>query len=439
MFLEHFGLREQPFGVTPDPRFLYLSHAHREALASLYYGIESGRGFLALIATPGAGKSTLLYYLLERLQNVAHTAFLFQTQCSPREFMRSLMADLQVEGPSDDLAGMQSRLNEFLIEESRRGRRFVLVVDEAQGLSKSVLETVRMLSNFETPKAKLMQIVFAGQPELAHKLASPELVQLRQRISIFARLKPLTLEETQKYIEHRLRIAGHPGPQLFDRHALSGIHQHSLGIPRNINNLCFHALTLAFAKSQKAVNASIVQEMLSDLDLACICSDDAALIAGRPALMDRSLESVPTGGTLSASSTGLGGLGETQKPADAETKPSITWPNLFDAFRRAQGWLHAFKSKRRPSKINYAFVLRRTAACAWLLTCVLLGVQVGRETSRPKWEPSGSSTAFVQSIATAKPDPVLTPEKLSATKAHNQVHSGVAKERHRARHDRVGG
>src|SRR5690348_18323253 len=115
MFLEHFGLREQPSGVTPDPRFLYLSDTHREALASLYYGIESGRGFLALIATPGAGKSTLLFYLLERLQNVAQTAFLFQTQCSPREFMRSLLADLGLGDSGDDVAGMQSRLNDFLI------------------------------------------------------------------------------------------------------------------------------------------------------------------------------------------------------------------------------------------------------------------------------------------------------------------------------------
>lgn len=417
MFLEHFGLREQPFGVTPDPRFLYLSDTHREALASLYYGIESGRGFLALIATPGAGKSTLLFYLLERLQNVAHTAFLFQTQCSPREFMRSLLADLGLEDSGDDIAGMQSRLNDFLIEESRRGRRFVLVVDEAQGLSDSVLETVRMLSNFETPRTKLMQIIFAGQPELAHRLTSPHLVQLRQRVSIVARLQSLTLDETEKYIAHRLKIAGRTGPQLFDRGALATIHTHSLGIPRNINNLCFQALTLAFANSEKTVNASIVQEMLSDLDLESICSDDAAAVARQPVPMDRSTTPVSPAGTLSATPAGVRGLGEMHKPANADAKRSVAWFNLSGAYRKAQGWL-TFKSKRNRSKMDHVVVLRRAAACVWLLTCVLLGVAVGRETSRPSSEPSGTSTAFVQPVPISARS---LPPKIHAPRVRNGV------------------
>lgn len=420
MFLEHFGLREQPFGVTPDPRFLYLSDTHREALASLYYGIESGRGFLALIATPGAGKSTLLFYLLERLQNVAHTAFLFQTQCSPREFMRSLLADLGLGDSGDDVAGMQSRLNDFLIEESRRGRRFVLVVDEAQGLSDSVLETVRMLSNFETPRAKLMQIVFAGQPELAHRLASPHLVQLRQRISIVARLQPLTLDETEKYIAHRLKTAGRAAPPLFDRGALAAIHAHSFGLPRNINNLCFQALTLAFAKSEKTVDASIVQEMLADLDMESICSDDAAAIAAQSALPDRSVTSVPAAETLPASPPRPAQM---HKPADIGKK-SVTWLNLSGAYGKAQCWLHSAKSKRNPSKTDHVVVLRRAAACVWLLTCVLLGVAVGRETSRPVTEPSGTSTAFVQAVPAAPPAPLLAPSlspKMHATRVRNRV------------------
>ena len=196
MFLDFYKLREQPFGVTPDPRYLYLSSTHKEALASLYYGIEAGRGFLALIAKPGMGKTTLLFQLLERLEGSARTIFLFQTQCDLREFFRYLLADLGVDTSGLDLVQMHEKLNEILIREARAKRRFVLVIDEAQNLEDAVLESVRLLSDFETPSSKLMQIVLAGQPQLAEKLARPDLIQLRQRISIVSRLEPLTPEIT---------------------------------------------------------------------------------------------------------------------------------------------------------------------------------------------------------------------------------------------------
>ena len=194
MFLDFYGLREQPFGVTPDPRFLYLSPAHREALASLYYGVEAERGFLALIAKPGLGKTTLLFHLLEKLRRNARTVFLFQTQCNSREFMRFLLAELGVEGPDQDFVHLHEQFNKMLLAESRAGRRFIVVIDEAQNLDASVLETVRLLSDFETPQAKLLQIILSGQPELADKLASPHLAQLRQRVSMLNRLVPLSVE-----------------------------------------------------------------------------------------------------------------------------------------------------------------------------------------------------------------------------------------------------
>jgi type II secretory pathway predicted ATPase ExeA len=268
LFLDHYGLREQPFGVTPDPRFLYFGASHREALASLYYGVGSGRGFLALIAKPGMGKTTLLFHLLGKLQNSARTAFLFQTQCDSRQFLRSLMTDLGVEcSENDDVFCLQSRLNEVLVRETQLGRRFVLVVDEAQNLEDSVLETLRMLSNFETPRAKLMQIILAGQPRLAAKLASERLVQLRQRVSIVSRLSQLTHVETTDYIDHRLLVAGYTGKTLFTPGALERIASASDGIPRNINNLCFQALTLGFARGAKRIEASILEEVLADLGL----------------------------------------------------------------------------------------------------------------------------------------------------------------------------
>lgn len=268
MFLEYYGFREQPFGVTPDPRFLYLSPAHREALASLYYGIESGRGFLALIAKPGMGKTTLLFHLLEKFRYNARTAFLFQTQCSSREFMRFLLAELGVESHDQDFVRMHEEFNRMLLQEARAGRRFIIVVDEAQNLDSSVLETVRLLSDFETPRAKLLQIILAGQPELADKLASRHMAQLRQRVSLLNRLMPLSVEETRKYIDHRLKVVGYTGPSLFTNEALAAIARFTEGIPRNINNFCFNVLSLACAVREKVVEVALVEEVINDLDIS---------------------------------------------------------------------------------------------------------------------------------------------------------------------------
>src|ERR1700687_3467907 len=215
MYEKYFGLREQPFGVTPDPRFLYLSAAHREALASLYYGIEANRGFLGLIARPGMGKTTILFHLLEKFRNTARTAFLFQTQCTSREFMRFLLAELGYETGDHDFVRMHEDFNRHLLQEARAGNRFIVVVDEAQNLDPSVLETIRLLSDFETPRAKLLQIVLAGQPQLADKLARPSLAQLRQRISLIGRLSSLSAPETRNYLDHRLKVAGLGGDRIF--------------------------------------------------------------------------------------------------------------------------------------------------------------------------------------------------------------------------------
>src|SRR5712664_2113567 len=275
MFLEHFGLREQPFGVTPDPHFLFFSSSHLEAAASLFYGIQTQRGFMALIAQPGMGKTTLLFHLLEHLRDSARTAFLFQAHHDSREFLRSLMTDLGVNDQDDDLGRMHRKLNEFLIREVRAGRRVVVVIDEAQNLEDSVLEAVRMLSNFEIPGTKLMQILLAGQPQLADRLASQNMVQLRQRISILSRLTQFSASETADYVSHRLRVAGYRGKPLFTPDALAIIHSRSDGIPRNINNLCFHALSLGFANGQDMIDASILNEVLEDLDIEMLGSGTA--------------------------------------------------------------------------------------------------------------------------------------------------------------------
>jgi general secretion pathway protein A len=273
MFLDYYKLKEQPFGVTPDPRFLYLSPTHREALASLYYGVEAGRGFVALIAPPGMGKTTLLFQLLERLRKSACFAFLFQTQCDSREFLRFLLADLGIECHGHDLVQMHEELNCALMRLKHAGMRLVLAIDEAQNLDESVLETVRLLSDFETPSFKLMQIILSGQPQLAAKLAGPSLLQFRQRIAILGRLEPFGPEETDRYIEHRLQVAGYDGGPLFTSDARAMIAARSGGIPRNINNLCFNALTLGCALGHKKVDGGIVLEAASDLDFEALAPE----------------------------------------------------------------------------------------------------------------------------------------------------------------------
>ena len=269
-FLDFYGLREQPFGVTPDPAYLYLGPAHREAWRSLWNGIQNDRGFMALIAEPGMGKTTLLNKLLGELRDSARTVFLFQTQCDSREFFRHLLSELGVDTHRMDLVTMHNKLNEILFHEMLEGRRFVLIVDEAQNLHDSVLETIRLLSDFETTHAKLLEIVLAGQPQLATKLARPSLSQLRQRIAILGRLEPLSEAETVRYIDHRLQVAGYSGDMPFAADALALIADASHGIPRKINNICFNAMALGYAQGRKTIGSDIVQEAVKSLDLTTI-------------------------------------------------------------------------------------------------------------------------------------------------------------------------
>jgi general secretion pathway protein A len=268
MVLDYYRLEEQPFGVTPDPRYLFLTPTHKEALNSLIYGIEAGCGFVALIATPGSGKTTLIFEMLHILRDKARIVFLFQTISTPTDLLRSLLSGLGVRDLQGNLVEMQIRLRDLLTEQYRLGKRVVVVIDEAQNLDDSVLELVRMLSNFETARDKLIQIVLAGQPQLAENIGSPELLQLRQRISIFARLQPFTPEETTLYILHRLRIAGYNSDMpLFTKDALALIALYSEGLPRNVNNLCFNALSLGAALQQKPIDRDVIRQVIGDLDI----------------------------------------------------------------------------------------------------------------------------------------------------------------------------
>jgi len=213
------------------------------------------------------GKTTLLFQLLAKLRASARTAFLFQTQCSSREFIRFLLMELGLESHGEDLVTMHEQFNRCLLEEARAGRRLIVVIDEAQNLEPSVLETVRLLSDFETPRAKLLQIILSGQPELAEKLARPSLRQLRQRVSLFCTLAPLPPDEVERYIDHRLRVAGHAGDSIFTLDARKMLARASEGVPRSINNLCFNSLSLGYALQQHTIGPDIVREAMADLEL----------------------------------------------------------------------------------------------------------------------------------------------------------------------------
>ena len=266
MFLEFYGLKEQPFGVTPDPRFLCPSKTHCRAYNSLSRGLEAGCGLLALVAKPGMGKTTLVFQLLKRLSQTSRPIFLFHTQCNSHWFLRHILRCLGTDTTGLDAVGMLERLNQLIVRERLAGRQLVLIIDECQNLDSSVLETVRLLSDFETPETKLIQIVLVGQTQLAANLSSPCLASLRQRISILCRLEPLTREEIVRYIEHRLRIAGYRGAPLFTDGALEWILVRSEGIPRNINNLCLNALLAGYQAGRKQIDFDIVDKVLDDLD-----------------------------------------------------------------------------------------------------------------------------------------------------------------------------
>lgn len=252
MYLEHFGLREQPFSPTPDPKFLYCSPEHAEALASLHYGITERRGFAVLIAPPGMGKTTLLHYLLDRWKVRAQTAFVFHPPETREQMIAAVLEDLGVAATGSYLEDRR-RLHNLALDCARSRKRLLLVFDEAQNIPPPVLEEIRLLSNFETAHEKLIEIILAGQPALAERLDAAASEQLQQRIAVWARLRPLSRDEVCRYVEHRLRVAGCKGANLFAGSALRLLARESQGIPRRINALCFEALSSAFAQGKKRV------------------------------------------------------------------------------------------------------------------------------------------------------------------------------------------
>jgi general secretion pathway protein A len=265
MYTQFYGLREKPFSLSPDPRYLYLSDAHREALAHLLYGIEQGEGFIAITGEVGTGKTTLCRTLLQRIEPGTEVAFVFNPQLSGLELLQAITAELGLATEGRSRRDLTEQLNRFLLAKRQEGRRVLLIVDEAQTLERDALEQVRLLSNLETDTQKLIQIILIGQPELDTILESPELRQLRQRISVRWRLTPLSAPETREYVRHRLRIAAGAPRELFTELALREVHRRSGGIPRLINLLCDRALLAGYAGGAASIGLGLVTQTEQEL------------------------------------------------------------------------------------------------------------------------------------------------------------------------------
>jgi general secretion pathway protein A len=268
MYQKFFGLREGPFNVNPDPRYLFLTRQIQEALAGLTYGIQNRKGFILLTGEVGTGKTTLLNRLLDWLhgQSVA-TAFIFNSQLDVSQLFDFIMADFEIPSETREKSQVLMRLNQWLLDRYRAGETAVLIVDEAQNLSLQVLEEIRLLTNLETSTEKLLQIVLTGQPELEEKLKLPQLRQLRQRITMRCRTAPLTLEETFGYVAERLRIAGANSEPIFSKESIQTMHMYSRGIPRVVNLLCEHSLINAYVDHLRPVPAHLVEEVAREFQL----------------------------------------------------------------------------------------------------------------------------------------------------------------------------
>lgn len=267
MYAEFYGLKELPFALTPDPRFIYFTPSHTEVMANLHYGIESGKGLIVVTGEVGTGKTTILRWMMQRLDRTVLVAYIFNPRLSVTEFYQHLASLLDVQ-KWETKPELLVSLGQALDSRHSRGLRTVLIIDEAQGLSPAVLEEIRLLSNFESDTAKHLQIVLTGQPELRDVLNYPDLRQLKQRVALRCVIKALpSVEETDRYITSRLLASGAERTEIFTSEAVDYIYRCTEGIPRNINNLCDNALLAGYAAGELTVGRAIVEEVAETFDM----------------------------------------------------------------------------------------------------------------------------------------------------------------------------
>jgi TonB family protein len=264
MYWKHFGLAEDPFSLTADSRFLFLTDAHSEVLSTLRESVETERGFAALIAPPGVGKTTLLYELIEQLRETTVVAFIFQTNFEPIDILRLLLKELGLDTAKADVVSLHQQFADALGRVAVMGKRFALVIDEAQALSPAALETIRLLSNFDLNRKKPVQVVLAGQHEFEELLARPGLQHIKQRIAAYGRLRPFTKDKTREYVVHRLRVAG--GADQFTAEALDVLANLSHGVARTINIYGFQALHAAIKSGAKSADSEVTRRAIHEFE-----------------------------------------------------------------------------------------------------------------------------------------------------------------------------
>ena len=322
LYQTHFGLSQAPFNITPDPSFLYLSASHREGLAQLSYGIRARKGFVVLTGEVGTGKTTLIHALLNDLNGSAQIALIFSTIVSPADLLRSVCEEfglVEPKRPLQDIHDYLVSLNGFLLESYRKGENCALIIDESQNLSAEVLESIRLLSNFETSKDKLLQILLVGQPELAVRLNSPELRQLKQRVMLRHHLRALSLQECCEYVSNRLKVAGGGDRTIFTLNVLESIYSYSGGIPRVVNVLCDNALLTGYALGRKEIDTGIIRKVAEDLS---ITTNLEARFRPIQQLVNN------TNGNGSARASGAGSVEARSGIARLEPKPTAVKPIL---------------------------------------------------------------------------------------------------------------
>ena len=267
MYAEFYGFKELPFALTPDPRYIYFTPSHMEVMANLHYGIESGKGLVVVTGEVGTGKTTILRWMMQRLDSTVQVAYIFNPRLAVTEFYQHLASLLELPN-SETKPDLLTALGQALESRHARGLRTVLIIDEAQGLSPSVLEEIRLLSNFESDTSKQLQIVLTGQPELRDVLTDPNLRQLKQRVALRCAIKPLpTVEETDRYITARLLVSDAERTNIFSAAAIDYIYRCTEGIPRNINNLCDNALLAGFAAGELIIDRELIEEVAETLDM----------------------------------------------------------------------------------------------------------------------------------------------------------------------------
>jgi len=390
MYERFYRLRERPFALTPDPDYLYPSRVHKEALSYLRYGIESHAGFVVITGAIGSGKTTLLQTMLRGLDGQTTVARVMNTLLDPRELLESAMIDVGLDPAGKSKPAMLKAFGEFLVNERSAGRLVLLVIDEAQNLTLPALEEIRMLSNLETEKSKLLQIILIGQPDLRDKLDRPELEQLRQRITVSYHLEPLDADETAHYINHRLARAAIGAPLEFPGDVTEAIHGRSGGVPRLINVIADATLVFGYGEERSVIDAELVREVIADLDATGVLGPRSN--PNRHESVVPVIAGDPMRARADVAAVGVGGAGDIAAAANAAFARTLEEEKLARELAEREKSLRQ-REQEMASREKELAEQRRVLAEQYRLlrTQAQQTTQAAAHTAAPAWPPASAA------------------------------------------------